>query len=246
MKKFLFAAVLVVAGCGSDPSKSDIKGANPIEAARINTQLGIDYMRHGDLISAKEKLLRAIKEDPTLSLAHSSLAYVHSRLGENEDAEKEYRKALSLDQQNASARNNFGVFLCGQGKLAEAEHYFIDAAQDPHYGTPEAAWTNAGVCLRKTDADKAENYFRKALAANREFPDALANMAWIAFQKGDYWRTRAFIQRYELVGPATAETLWLAAQTERQLGDMPAARTYERKLRTDFPESEEASKLPKP
>ena len=246
MKKFLFLSALLLGACAADQSKSDIKGANPTEAARINTQLGIDYFRRGELDSALLKLKRAISEDPNLPLAHSSLALVYSRLGENEQAEKEYRKALSLEQQNPEARNNFGVFLCAQGKLAEADRYFLDAAQDPHYTTPEAAWTNAGVCLRKTDPDKAEKYFRNALAANREFPDALANMAWLTFQKDDWWRTRAFIQRFELVGQPTAEILWLGAQTERKLGAIAVAKSYEQKLRTEFPESEEAAKLPKP
>lgn len=236
----LFCCTLLLAACGA---QSDIKGADLLEAARINTQLGIDYMRKGQMDMALDKLKRAVDQDPNLAIAHSSLAFVYSRHGENELAEKEYRKALSLDSENASVRNNFGVFLCGQGKIAEAERYFLEAAQDKRYATPEAAWTNAGVCLRKSDPDKAERYFRAALEINREFPDALSQMAWLSYQKHDYWRARAFVQRYELVGQTTPETLWIGALTERQLGDNAAADKYEKRLKTEFPESEEAAKL---
>ena len=55
------------------------------------------------------------------------------------------------------------------------------------------------------DRAAAERYFRAALETNREFPDALANLAYLSVQKQDYLRGRAFLQRYELVGPVTAE-----------------------------------------
>jgi type IV pilus assembly protein PilF len=238
----VFCVALCLSACGGN---SDVKSANLAEAARINTQLGIDYMRKGEMDLAEEKLKRAIEDDPGMAQAHSTLAYVYSRRGDSVLAEKEYRKALSLDSENPSARNNFGVFLCGQGKLDEAEGYFLGAAKDPHYTTPEAAWTNAGVCLRKADMDKAERYFRAALEINHDFPDALANMAWISCKKKDWWRASAFLQRYEQVGAATPESLWVGAQTTSNLGDKAAANKYIKRLKTEFPESDEAGQVSK-
>lgn len=243
MKHFAVALLtLMLAACAA---RSDISGANLHEAARINAQLGIDYFRKGELNLAIEKLQRAIDQNPNLVLAHSSLALVYSRRGDTKLAEKEYRIAAALEPNNADVQNNFGVFLCAQERIVEAERYFISAAQTPQYKTPQAAWTNAGVCLRKTQPERAESYFRKALELAPDFADALSNMAWLTFQKQDYWRTRAFLQRYELNSQATAETLWVGALTERKLGDAAAATRYERRLRSEFPASEEAANLPK-
>ena len=242
MKRFVFLLTVLLTACSSGP---DYKGADLIEAARVNTQLGIDYMRKGQNDLAEEKLKRATSQDPDYAMAHATLGFLYQRMGEGSKAEKAYRKALQIDPANSSVRNNFGVFLCGQGKMAEAEKYFLEAAYDKRYSTPEAAWANAGVCVYKEDIEKAERYFRSSLEANPQFPDALSQMARLTYLKKDYWRARAFLQRYELTGAATPETVYLGVLNERALGDANAAMAYERRLRLEFPNSEEAANLSK-
>lgn len=241
-------ALLLILGlgataCATDP---DLRGVNnPQEASRINTQLGVDYFRKGENAAALDKLRRATVQDPGNAVAQSTLALVQTQLGDFKAADKAYRNALAIDASNPDVQNNYGVFLCGRGRLGEAEQMFTAAAQNKKYSTPAAAWTNAGVCLRKADPERAELMFRNALEADPRFADALANMAWVTWQDQDYLRTRAFLQRYEQVAQPTAETLWIGAQTERALGDSAAAQRYERRLKAEFPESEEASRLSK-
>lgn len=215
------------------------------EAAKLNTQLGIDYMRKGQLDLALEKLKKALDQDPDLATAHSSIAFVYARRGENRLAEKHYREALDENADDPFTLNNFGVFLCGQGELEDAEKYFLKAARSKDYATPEAAWTNAGVCLRREpkQTPRAEQYFREALRLNPQFPDALAQMAQLTYESGDYLRARAFLQRYESVARATPQSLLIGARNERKLGDMQSARAYERRLRTEFPDAAETYEL---
>jgi type IV pilus assembly protein PilF len=235
------SAVLLLAGCAG----SGVRSTDDKQAARINTQLGSDYLRRGQADLAEEKLKRAIKQDPDYALAYVSLAYLYSQRGDLGDAERAYRRALRLDPGNAVVKNNFAVFLCRHNptpqQVAEAERMLVEAAQDPSYSTPEAAWTNAGVCLRSTQPEKAERYFRAALEVQPEFPEALKHMAWLSYAKLDYLRTRAFLQRYQLKGPATPETLWLRARVEHVLGDAQASLQFLRRLKTEFPESEQAA-----
>jgi type IV pilus assembly protein PilF len=234
--------IVMLAACAADPDVPG--GAKAKEAARINLQLGVDYARKDELDLAVEKLNRASRQDPDLALAHSTIAYVYAAKGMGELAEQHYRKAISLDSDDASLRNNFGVFLCSHNKAAEAQRYFVQAATNNNYATPAVAWTNAGVCARRTpDLDAAERYFREALQVNPQFPDALAQMALLAYQKKDYLRCRAFLQRFETVGQPTPETLWVASLNERQLGDVDAAREYESRLKREFPDSEQAANL---
>lgn len=240
-------AALLLGGCvTTDMNGVELPDTQPNyrEAARINTELGNDYARNGQYDLALDKLKRALSQDPNRAQTHTTIAYVYSKLDEPALAEAHYRKALSLDPNDSANRNNFGTFLCSRGKGAEAEKYFLQAAGDKRYATREVAWTNAGVCARKVqDMDKADRYFREALQLNPEFPDALAQMAWLSLQKGDFLRARAFLQRYEKNGRPTAEALWIGARTEAALGDAAAARDYETRLQREFPESEESRRL---
>jgi len=245
MKRHLAAvAVLLLAGCVTTESITPGTKPDMAEAARLNTQLGIDYMRKGQTDLALEKFERALEQDPDLGIAHSSIAFLYARKGEKKKAEKHYREAIDLNADDPFTLNNFGIFLCGQGEIDDAEEYFLEAAKSPSNTAPEDAWTNAGVCVRRDNKlDKAEQYLREALQLNPRHPNALAQMAWLTFQRKDFLRTRAFLQRYEAVGPPTAETLWIGAQTERQLGDRVAAIAYERSLKSRFPDSKEANEL---
>ena len=51
------------------------------DAAAYNTQLGVEYMGQGDLARAKDKLDRAVSEDPQSPSAHSARAMLFERDG---------------------------------------------------------------------------------------------------------------------------------------------------------------------
>jgi type IV pilus assembly protein PilF len=238
---------LCLAACTTTVQQPGGGKSDPKEAARLNTQLGIDYMRKGQYDYALEKLTRALEQDPDLAMAHSSIALVYQRRGETKLAKQHYREALDLNASDPATLNNFGIFLCGQGEVEDAEEIFLQAARSKDNPVPADAWANAGVCARRdpATAPRAESYLREALQLNSRHPNALAQMALISYEKKDYLRARAFLQRYETVAKPTPQTLWIAAQTERQLGDLQAARGYERRLKTEFPESPESFELRK-
>ncbi|HEY1078393.1 MAG TPA: type IV pilus biogenesis/stability protein PilW [Fontimonas sp.] len=234
-RALLLVLVALVAACASSESRRE--SAN---VARVNTQLGISYAQRGQFPTALDKLKRALKADDSQSNTHAAIAYVYQNLGDMALAEKHYRRALRIDKEEPSLNNNFAVFLCERGRGPEAETYFLTAATNPQYATPEAAWSNAGRCLKDYDLDKAETYLREALKINPDAPDALGQMAVVSFRKGDYLRTRAFLQRYNLAKQSTPELLSLAALTEDALNNPEAAAAYRLRLKREFPESDEA------
>lgn len=245
MRVWLLVPALAFAGCTTTELQAPGTKADMKEAARLNTQLGIDYMRKGQIELALDKLKRALEQDPDLAMAHSTIALVYQRQGDSELAEEHYREALDINAEDPGTLNNFGIFLCAQGEIEDAEEIFLKAARNKENRVPADAWANAGVCVRRDPkrAARAEDYFREALNANPRHANALALMAQISYDKKDYLRARAFLQRYEAVAKPTAQTLALGAMTERRLGDLPMARSYERRLRNDFPESTEAAEL---
>ena len=204
MLRTLFVAATLVAlatGCGSTSEKEDKRE----EAAKVYTDLGVGYMREGQLEVALNELNRALEADPDYPLAHNSIAVLYERLGEDDKADRHFRKAVSLPGRQPRAHNNYGTFLCRKGRYDEAEKNFMAAARDPLYES-WVAYTNAGNCiLRIPDLHRAEAYFRRALKGNPQFAPALEQMVRVSYDKKAYLSARAYLQRYLAVAPTYAE-----------------------------------------
>ncbi len=235
---------VLVAGCSGSAKAVKVKEAR--NAAQINSELGLGYMQQGNLELALQKLERAVELDPQLASGQHYLAALYQQLGQNEGAEKHYRQAMFLTPEDPVLLNNYGVFLCRQNKLTEAERLFETAVKQPFYKTPEVAYKNAGLCaLHTQDTAKAEAYFRKALKVNPRMGSALLELAALSHQESEYLSARAFMQRYFEVAPATARSLWLGVQVEQRLGDSAAAAKYAARLREQFPQAEETVQMMK-
>jgi type IV pilus assembly protein PilF len=240
----LLMAALLLAGCVTTDSGERRSEASPEEAARINYELGAEYIRQGNLELARERLERAVSQDPDLAAARSTLALVYDRQGDTELADQQYRRAVRLAPDDASVQNTYAVFLCKRQRYDEAIEYFTRAASNTRYGTPEAALTNAGVCLlQKPDYVRAEQFFRRALQRNPAYSEALLQMAALSLDRGNFLRARAFVQRYLAQHPASPEILWIGVRAERALGDAEAAARHATALRDDFPSSRETLRL---
>ena len=59
----------------------------------------------------------------------------------------------------------------------------------------------------------------------------------------DYFKARAFMQRFESVGKPRPESLMLGRSIELRLGNGSAASDYTRRLLQSFPESQQAHEL---
>ncbi len=143
------AAVLALAGCCSANDRAKKKG----DASNYNMQLGMAYLNQGELGLAKEKLDRAVAENPGDPNVHSAMAMLQDRLGHPDQADKEFKAALSLGPRSPDVLNNYAVYLCRSGRADEGVKAFEEAAHNALYRTPEAAYTNAGVCLRGAKRD---------------------------------------------------------------------------------------------
>ncbi len=235
---WLMTTLLLLGACTSNKSRfAEQEKGDP---AKVNTQLAIEYMREGMYEASMEKFKKALKQNPNLQVAHTSIAILYERLGENELAEKHYRKAYRLNSKDSPTLNNYGQFLCRDGRLKEADRMFADAVNDPLYRNPETAYTNAGICAHKRpDPVLAEKYFRKALQANPKYVPALHEMVKSSFAQEKYLATRAYLQRLQDVTRLTPEHLWIGVRAEDALGDRNAVSSYALILKNQYPESDE-------
>ncbi|HUL13382.1 MAG TPA: type IV pilus biogenesis/stability protein PilW [Methylococcaceae bacterium] len=233
----LLAATLVLTGCSSTSKKEP----GETSVADIYVQKGVQYMESGQLDVALQDLQHAIELDGRNSEAHNAIAVLYGRLDRPGDAETHFKRALSLDSNNASTLNNYGRFLCARGQYDQAMDYYRQAIGSPLYSQPWVALTNAGLCARSSGKKaETEEYLRKALEKNPAFPPALLEMAKLSFENGQFMSARAFLQRYEAVAAPTAEALWIGVQTEQALGNSQAVGDYINTLRSRFPDSREA------
>ncbi|HEX5514951.1 MAG TPA: type IV pilus biogenesis/stability protein PilW [Gammaproteobacteria bacterium] len=240
-RSLLLAVMLLLAGCTTTQSGTPTESE---KAARINTQLGIAYLRQDNLDQALDRLTKAVQQDPGYAEAHAVLAVLHHRLGQHDDAGRHYRRSVALAPDDSALRNNYGQFLCERGSIDEAERHLKRAAANPLYRTPEIPLSNAGVCLLRAGREEvAESYFLEALRHNPSFARALYAMAELRQRAGESLSARGFYQRYLAVAPQTAESLWLGIQIERVLGDNDAVGSYGMLLKGKFPDSEETRRL---
>jgi type IV pilus assembly protein PilF len=233
--------MLLLGGCASSHSTHAV---NQRDAAAYNVQLGIDYMNQGDLARAKDKLDRALKENSDSADVHSARAQLFERMGDIKQADEEYRTALRIAPSDPRMENNYAVYLCQNGRTDEAVKRFMTAARNPLYGTPEAAYTNAGVCLhaaKRDDESRAD--FIRALQLKPNFAEAAFQLASLQFQHGELPAARAAIDTFLANFDATPDLLLLGVQVARAQGDRLAAQKYARKLQLDFPGTNQSRAL---
>lgn len=232
----LLLITLFFAGCSAGEIKSE-------KAASFNADLGIRYLQNGRLQLANEKLVKALDQNPNSAAANHYFAILQQRLGSTAKATQYFNKALKLDPKDPEIRNNYGSFLCDNGKPQAALQQFNVSINDPLYTTPEFAYTNAGICLRKIgDHNKAEEYFRNALKKKSAFPSALLEMASLYHDRKRYPRAQAFISRYETVGKSSPKALELCALINQKMSNPTKSASCKSTLLRLFPESAEAQR----
>lgn len=247
------ALVLAVCGgCVSTPqppaapaqSGNGISAPDKSAASRINVQLGVDYLRQGDLQTAQQKLERALKEDPDNPEAHSAMALLDERLGKAKEAEHEYRRALSLSHEAPAELNSYGVFLCSHGRADEGVRAFQQAATNPLYKTPWAAYTNAGICLQGVHRDAAAMaQYELALQSNPAFAEAALDAAALDFSNHRYTEARLRIDLYLLSHRPTPDLLLLGWRISSAQKDSVGEARYGGRLAREFPDSAQAREI---
>lgn len=232
------ALVMMLTGCSGNAAREDVDYE---KAAKANAELGLRYMLQGNNELALTKLKRALEHDPTYAPTHHYMAELYRRLDRPDKADDHFRDAVYYDDKNDSnLYNNYGAFLCSQGRHDDGVKQFLKVLDNPVYSRPGQVYENLGMCWEsKPDLEKAEEYLRKALKENPRLPKSLLAMGRISFERGNTLSARAYLQRYEAVARHSPESLWLGVRIERILGDKDALASYGLMLKGRFPEAPE-------
>lgn len=241
----LVLSTMANAMTSNDAEDTTSTPASPAYRAQIHTELGAAYFARGQLGIALQELNEAIRSDSDYAPAYNVLGLLYMQLKDNDQARRNFERAVSLAPGDSEVQNNFGWFLCQTGQPQDAIGHFMAALKNPLYATPEKPYLNAGICSVKLNQwVAAEEYFRKALQLQPRLSPALYYLAEVAYKRSDYENGKTYIERYmQLVTEPSAESLWLAVRIAHKGGDRNSEAQYGFRLRNRYPDSKEVQML---
>lgn len=241
------ASAALLGGCGTNsgvggkgdlPTISDQTDSQ--KRANIRLQLAVGYYEQRQLPVALDEIKQALQANPDFADAYSMRGLIYMDMGETRLAEDNFQQALRLAPNNPDFNNNYGWFLCQNGRERQSISYFEVAFKNRGYQSPAKALNNAGVCtLKIKDRVAAEKYFSQAFQHDPSNPSTNANLAKIYFEQRDFERARFYIGRVIKADVMTADVLWLAIKIEHRLGDRAAESSLSNQLRRRHPDSPE-------
>ena len=105
----LLIGITLISGCTSTPENPDLRPSERTnEVALSNLNLAVEYMRTGNMETALDKLNRAYDADPRYYGTHNAYGLLYQRLGDNRLAERHFKRAIALNNNDSASKNNYG------------------------------------------------------------------------------------------------------------------------------------------
>ncbi len=200
---------------------------NAQEASEARIALGLNYIKNEQYQKAHESLIQAIEFTPESAEAKNALAYYYQRVKDFDLAESTYQYALRSNPDNGDVLNNYGVFLCGQGRYEEGLRQFEGAIKLPNYYLIAASYENAALCsLKQGETDKARMFFTKALNHQPYRATSLLKRGELALAKKDFVAARQDLLKYQRRYGYQTHALSLLVDVEKQSGQLSQSTKY--------------------
>lgn len=212
--------------------------------ARIRLELATGYYQQRNYNVALDELRQAVLADPNYAPVYGLLGLIYMDLNEKEKALASFQKGLQLLPNDSELNNNYGWYLCRQGRENESIEFFLKATRNPLYATPARPLHNAGICaLKGGDEVNAERYFLQSYQSDPRNPVALFQLSDLYLKRNDLQRAQTYSRRLMTLYEPNAETLWLALKVERKMGNRDGEASLGSQLRRRYPQSRETALL---
>lgn len=218
-----FALLLGVAALGCTGLSAEQRS----KAAEIHYDLGTNYMTHGDAQAALGEYLEALKMEDELAQVHNALGLLYAfSLNDARQAEVHFKRALEIDESFAEASNNYGAFLLGQQRWAEAVPLFEKALANPLYVQRAVAETNLGWALHRSGkSDKGVGRIRSALLVAPKFCKGWRQLGSIYSEQGKLPEAVESFERYSVECAEVADAWMMLGKAQARLGQGDAAKS---------------------
>lgn len=244
------AVSLLLSACGGMPLDGDNSMQSPVSqqtavsdarrGAKAHADLGMLYLREGQLNVALDEARKAIEADSSYPLGYNLHGLVQMYLNDERAAEESLTRALQLAPSDPEINNNLGWFLCQAGRQKESIKYFEAASKNTLYVAPTKPLTNAAICSIGAGDDKGgEDFLTRALRADPQNGAAHFLLAELYYRTGRLIDARLQLAEVHRLGAPSAQSVWLGLRIERKLGDREAEMRYGKQLRREFQDSRE-------
>ena len=189
--------------------------ANETELYNYATSL----MEIGDWKNSARHFKFCIKNISTSNiLAYLNYGRVLVELGQHEEAERAYSRAISINPNLPAAYSNLALLFDKMGRLGDALlHAGAAVAKAP---TQPALHTNLGyLCRRACDWDAAEQHLKHALTLHPNYVPALLNLATLERLRANLLRSREWAERAVQYSRGTIDALAELGETCLAAGD---------------------------
>jgi Tfp pilus assembly protein PilF len=107
-----------------DMSRRALQKPGYARPALAHTNIGLAYLKKGDLAQAEEHFLIALDYQPGLAETHHNLGLVYERFGKRHQAILSFREAIRSDAGYTEAHASLGRLLLQDGRPEEARNAF--------------------------------------------------------------------------------------------------------------------------
>jgi protein O-mannosyl-transferase len=182
---------------------------------------------------------RTLASSPDAYIIRVDLGAAYDRIGDAEDAERQWNEVLKGQPDNKVALADLGMLYSRQGLQAMARQYLQQAIKaDPSYAE---AHTKLGfVYLQSGELDKAASEFHSSIRVAPVDISGYAGLAYVYWKSGKITDAEQQLHRAGAINPADPRVYFAMAQIYAGTGRLEEARQqYEKALRLD-PDNAEA------
>ena len=237
---FIFLLGLLFVGCtNQSPENSRKKDLKKVSA--LNTELGFRYMQEREYDLAKKKIEKALAANPRNPEAHNAMGLLENVLGKPNAAESSFEKAAELSDNGPAISNNFGQFLCQQGRYEEGIKHLSLAAMNPLNEDRSIPHLNLGKCHKELfDYKRAEVHLKKSLSFSPKNKNALIELANIMLLQGQLAAATSYFEQFTSSEKHSALSLWIGYQLAAKREDLDSRDSFRLLLIRLFPDSPES------
>ncbi len=219
--------------------------ASEERAATDYIQLALAYFDNNDMPGARRHVNNAFDIDNRISDGYMVLAMVFQREGDLDLADSNFLRAISLDQNNSRARNNYAAMLFSQERFRESYEQLERVASDTSYEGRSLVFEGLGrSALRLGRQEDAKAAFQRALQLNENLFIAPLELALVYFDQ-ERLSTRSsilsklFDHHAFLQLPHTPRALFAGIQIEGYFQNVELVENFSLVLATLYPTSPE-------
>jgi tetratricopeptide (TPR) repeat protein len=183
---------------------------------------------------AAQTLQRALKQLSDLSSKEKGEYYkmignCQSRLGQPQEAERAYKKALENSPASDEVQSNLGSLYLEQGRVADAKRCYQDAlAANPNN---DKAWVGLGLCcVTEGDKESAHDAFARSLEKNIRNSTAIFHLVKCAYEIKRYATAEKILALYVEVAPISPSLLYSLAGLQFHTGKKDQALQTARRI----------------